>query len=575
MKKQNKAALGFVVFFSFTIVSVGLWQSAAELLLDSSSSTQEVSVLEEKNWQVAEALVDFFKTPAERQHDLDSLWRRAEEQHLRVDSLLQNDGGVSVAEKDELLVRSEDYLRRFMRINRYVDYDSSAVDSLWYSWLNRLRLFKKTAHAAAAEEWTMVQIMRVFAEVENEHRNLFSAYIEDALVHVLFSQEYWRAYEKTLEDKSVVAAGVRKQVQAVRWSLWQDGGLKVVSGREALVSFNDWLFYRPGVQYLTRPAVWDERARKVDANDVAVVDDPVEEIISFKQELARKGVELLVVVVPTKANLYPEKLVGNLSSEESDAITTHLGYGREFLERLEKQGVATVNLYEAFRAEKDLAQKEIKKGAEASDAELLYLRQDTHWRLRALKRAAQEVAQKVRTMPWYKESLEDSLLIEQKAKRMRYSHFVLQDTLVERLGDVSVMTQLSEDAVGHEDMQPELVAAQRVWQVWEDSIGQEIRRQPMRNEFRKSDILIIGDSFSRIYQSDSPRSAGWVAHLAYELQEPLGAVISDGGASTLVREKLARRSGVLKNKKLLIWEFVERDIRYGEKGWQHITLPQK
>ena len=40
----------------------------------------------------------------------------------------------------------------------------------------------------------------------------------------------------------------------------------------------------------------------------------------------------------------------------------------------------------------------------------------------------------------------------------------------------------------------------------------------------------------------------------------------------LVREKLARKAGVLKGKNLLIWEFVERDLRFGAEGWKTIEF---
>ena len=50
------------------------------------------------------------------------------------------------------------------------------------------------------------------------------------------------------------------------------------------------------------------------------------------------------------------------------------------------------------------------------------------------------------------------------------------------------------------------------------------------------------------------------------------ARVPDGGASTLVREKLARKASVLKGKKLLIWEFVERDLRFGAEGWKDVDF---
>ena len=48
--------------------------------------------------------------------------------------------------------------------------------------------------------------------------------------------------------------------------------------------------------------------------------------------------------------------------------------------------------------------------------------------------------------------------------------------------------------------------------------------------------------------------------------------MNDGGASTLVRQELARRPQLLAGKTLVIWEFVERDIGYGTEGWQVLPL---
>ena len=77
----------------------------------------------------------------------------------------------------------------------------------------------------------------------------------------------------------------------------------------------------------------------------------------------------------------------------------------------------------------------------------------------------------------------------------------------------------------------------------------------------------------RIYQQDEPGGAGFIAHLAKELKQPLASLVSDGGASTLVRQELHRRPGLLRNKRVVVWEFVERDIHLGTEGWQQVPLP--
>jgi hypothetical protein len=81
-------------------------------------------------------------------------------------------------------------------------------------------------------------------------------------------------------------------------------------------------------------------------------------------------------------------------------------------------------------------------------------------------------------------------------------------------------------------------------------------------------ILLLGDSFSRVFQTDEPGAAGLSANLACELGAPLASMVNDGGISTRVRKQLARQPGLLDTKRLVIWEFAERDVRFGRRGWR-------
>ncbi len=117
--------------------------------------------------------------------------------------------------------------------------------------------------------------------------------------------------------------------------------------------------------------------------------------------------------------------------------------------------------------------------------------------------------------------------------------------------------------------------------------------------------MIIGcvDSFCRIYQLAEPQSlderagadasssakaqpdqgpkrllpgsAGFISLLARELKSPVDAIVSDGGASTDVRRRLSTHAEILEGKKVVIWEFVERDIALGREGWEDVPLPAK
>ena len=190
--------------------------------------------------------------------------------------------------------------------------------------------------------------------------------------------------------------------------------------------------------------------------------------------------------------------------------------------------------------------------------------------------------------------------------------FVTKDSLADRMGDVGEMSGLNkfnvfkvQKVTGHVVMQQNIVEKSDTGSgqslhdcldslkkncqgdiscyrshfcvgkdslYYDNSLIYDTTITPFKDDFRKSEILILGDSFSRIYQTDSPVNAGWIAHFAKNMNRPVASIVSDGGASTLVREKLARKASVLKGKKLLIWEFVERDLRFGAEGWKDVEF---
>lgn len=359
--------------------------------------------------------------------------------------------------------------------------------------------------------------------------------------YTVFNQYYLRAYERELENQSVFAASIRPVMQWLRYRFLGDVGDKAIAGRAG------WLFFKPGIDYLYRPAIDDPRSVVVDANDKPLTDDPLAVIVDFKKQLAQRGSELLVVIVPGKGSIYPEKL----DAAFPEKLRSTVSHSPEFIAALRSAGVAAVDLFTPFT-------KERKNDEEAG--ECLYMATDTHWRSRALLKTAQVVATWMKNRSWY-------------AEEHAVVSYAIDTVLVNRLGDIGEMTGLTKGIGGHckTTFPSEPVICYRVMQ--EPASAERNDRIAYKDDFRRSRVLILGDSFSRIYQTDEPRAAGWIAHLARELAEPLCSIVSDGGASTLVRETLARRVGVLKRKRLVIWEFVERDLRFGAAGWKPITLP--
>ncbi len=114
---------------------------------------------------------------------------------------------------------------------------------------------------------------------------LFAAPTEDNL----------RAFETDLEDQSIVADALRPLVRQLQFTAFGD------FGPQALRGFDGWLFYQPGVDYLIQPQATDPLIPA--GPDAAVI-----AIIRFREQLALRGIHLIVVPVPGKASIYPDKL---------------------------------------------------------------------------------------------------------------------------------------------------------------------------------------------------------------------------------------------------------------------------
>ncbi len=432
------------------------------------------------------------------------------------------------------------------------------------------------------------------------HVSLWRAFL-DVKHYGVWTSRYLRAFENKIEDESAIVLSLRPKYQLAVWNIFSDPGEKVVlgaagdcigagCGRDTAAASDRWLFYRQDVEFLVQPSPLDVRSAKLD--------NPVKAIERFRDQLKAKGVELLVVITPGKPSIYPERLTGrdsrvtgaeNAAVANAAAVENAAGlqsHGKKILDSLTRAGFNTVDLYTPLLAAK----------SRDSEEGPLYLNDDTHWTPRGAELAAREIAKKVREMV-------DAGTVKFREKdEVRY---IAADSLADRMGDVGEMSGLNkfnvfkvQKVTGHVVSQQNIkerteklpmdtacvAAAKNACKKNDscftaqsalcepDTVLYDTTITPFKDDFRKSEILILGDSFSRIYQTDSPVNAGWIAHFAKNMNRPVASIVSDGGASTLVREKLARKASVLKGKKLLIWEFVERDLRFGAEGWKDVEF---
>ena len=457
-------------------------------------------------------------------------------------------GGADVGESLEGVVSALSDLEAVaLTVNSYAELDTAEAD------YKLLKLADTLVAALEDEPETFKSVDSTLKAVVAEfgHFSVWRALC--GIKHYgVWTSRYLRAFENKVEDENALVLAFRPKYQLAVWNVFNDPGEKVVLGANCQGESGcagrpgRWLFYRQDVEFLVQPSPLDVRSAKLD--------NPVLAILKFRDQLKAKGVELLVVVVPGKPSIYPERLTGVEGLKLA-------GHGKAILDSLAILGLNTVDLYTPLLA------------AKADDANLgaLYLDDDTHWTPRGAELAAGEIAKKVNSMV-------DAGVIDLGEPSMDY---VASDSLADRMGDIGEMSGLNkfnvfkvQQVTGHVVLQQEISERTEAPadSLSDSTVVRDTVKTPFKDDFRKSKILILGDSFSRIYQTDAPVNAGWIAHFAKNISRPVSSIVSDGGASTLVREKLARKAGVLKGKKLLIWEFVERDLRFGAEGWKTIEF---
>jgi hypothetical protein len=536
MKKNNtKKGLLFIGFFLLVIYAVPVTQAVIEYH-------------KEKHVQVLDLIIDATVTPVRRVHVLHDQSARLSVvsdsmRSVLADTQALNSGRLTEL-ADEALVAVSDLKTEAMKVNRHVMLDSALPQFRIFDTLTQLC---NAVYQNADDPHRTVLLDSINLCVQHlAHRYPVSASITmpwllvDNCKYIFWNDRYLRPYEKEMENASVFAIALRPRMQLVRYMLFKDLGDKGVLGK------NGWFFYKPDVDFLVRPYIRDPRSVVIDPNDKVVTDDPLKTIITFKQQLAKRGIDLLVVIVPGKPSIYPDILSPGISPSMSGTFSHSL----DMLRDLQSSGVDVVDLFHPFARERF-------NDAQAGDS--LYLQKDTHWRSRAVRLTARLVADRIKQYPWYVPGT---------------TCYTIDSVVVDRVGDIGTMTTLPTLKIRAlaATFAPEKTKCYQVYTAQRDALGAVTRQALYKDDFHHSQIIVLGDSYSRIYQTDEPRSAGWISHLAYELSQPMASIVNDGGASTLVRESLSRRVNLLAGKKLVVWEIVERDFRFGEAGWKDISL---
>jgi alginate O-acetyltransferase complex protein AlgJ len=287
-----------------------------------------------------------------------------------------------------------------------------------------------------------------------------------------------------------------------------------------LEGVNGWLFFRKSFDYLLGG----------DLSKQATEYNPLPHITQFSQYLKKYNVNLLVVVVPNKEEIYFDKVD---KAFPEPAIPMLNPYSRKILKDLQDNGVEVIDLLSSFLDSKT---------KDKSAKEFLYQEHDTHWTMRGIEIASTLISDRIKKYSWYD-------LIPEKNK------YTLTDTSFERLGDI--VERIPE--VRQAQYKPSIIRAQQVI----DSEG-----KLFNGNNGKAPIMLIGDSFTGVFESVDCKGAGVGAHIAYKTDLPLDIITSWGGGP-LVRKKAMRvREKDLSSKKLVIYMMVARDLYNYSQKWE-------
>jgi hypothetical protein len=250
--------------------------------------------------------------------------------------------------------------------------------------------------------------------------------------------------------------------------------------------------------------------------------NPLPVIVEFARMLAAHGVDFLFVPVPTKAEVFPEELDARAKGFAGRVVNP---FERKLLLDLGAAGVETIDLLPPFLAARE---------PDKVERELLFQHEDTHWTDRGLRLAAHLLAARVKEYPWYAAAA-------RAPAKMR-----AQATTFNHAGDLVSRLPPKE----RRKYKPETLSAHPV----QRADGTPYDDDP------ESPIVVLGDSFTGVYELMEPEHAGVSAHLALEVGLPVDLVMSYGGGPN-VRQKLLRRGvDALAKKKLVVWIMTARDL---------------
>jgi hypothetical protein len=299
-----------------------------------------------------------------------------------------------------------------------------------------------------------------------------------------------------------------------------------------IAGVDGWFFLSSDLRFLSVGQFWGADAAKVSRAHKPESADPIPAIVDFHEQLKKRGIDLLLMPVPPKAAIYPEKILPDVDPRGETAAP----YLARFYDELRKREIGVVDLSPVFLQNR------------ASEHGPVFCKTDTHWSGFGCVLAAQTIKEKIHEK-----------LAGQPQKN--YAAEWKEITIKGDLGDLA--------GPNIKKPEPEKIAVRTIS---DKETGAAINPDP------NSPLLIIGDSHTLVFHDFLAEKSGLLDQVAYEIGFAPDLIGTRGSGSTSVRISLYRRArkdpDYLAKKKVIVWCFAAREFTESDQGWDKVPVDQ-
>ena len=273
-----------------------------------------------------------------------------------------------------------------------------------------------------------------------------------------------------------------------------------------------WLFVRNELAQLGKGKFWESFDER----------DPVKIIGAYQKALGDLGVELVVVPVPAKAALYPEKFAAAATLDSVTQMTP-------LIEQIAATGAKVVDLETLYRGELANGQ--------------LYCAQDAHWTPLGAKLAAEAVAKSL----------------------------------------AGIVPEGNESFSAGEKEEIEISGDQAKGE-YENLPKEKVMTYPVIGEGdpAKAEVLVVGDSHLQVFTDGGAQfhttGSGFLDHLQLALKQSVASIYNSGDGVDGPRVRIVRTLGkdpaYWEGKKAVVWVFASRAFTAPIQKWREVPAKQ-